>query len=164
MRQIDFNDPAHHSLLKGKLRILRTEDPQHFNFVEVGEWVNHGHHSTPDQSEIFEFRDRLVYDENGNTVSRRIYEKHGEIFQIKEDWTSEIVNGRFLQHVRLYENGILAAEYTRNVLNYQEPKSDAKKSKVPFGTDTAYYSDGSVHYIKCYDAGGVLISEEIHSR
>ena len=51
IRQIEFNDPARHSLLRGKLRILKTEDPQAYNFVEVGEWVRHGHYSNSDQTE-----------------------------------------------------------------------------------------------------------------
>ena len=159
-RQIEFNDPARHSLLKGKLRILKTENPQAFNFVEVGEWVRHGHHSNSGEMSSLEFRDRLINDENGNTVSRRIYEKHGDVFEMKEDWSSELIEGRFLQHIRAYENGVLVAEYTRNVLNYLEPKSDLQKDKIPFGTDKGYYPDGNLAYVRSYDDNGKLISEE----
>lgn len=159
-RQIEFNDPARHCLLRGKLRILKTEDPHAFNFVEVGEWVNHGHYSNADETIDLEFRDSVVYDENGNTISRRTYQKHGDVFQMKEDWSSELVEGRFLQHVKTYENGALIAEYTRNVLNYLEPKSDLQKNKIPFGTDKGYYPDGKLAYIKSYDNNGNLISEK----
>jgi hypothetical protein len=160
IRQIEFNDPARHNLLRGKLRILKTEDPQAYNFVEVGEWVRQGHYSDSDKPIDFEFRDRLVYDENGNTISRRIYQKHGDQFEVKEDWSSELVNGRFLQHMKVYEDGVLVAEYTRNVLNYLEPKSDLAKNKIPFGTDNGYYPDGRLAYIRSYDDAGKLISEQ----
>ena len=157
-RQIEFNDPARHSLLRGKLRILRTENPQSFNFVEVGEWVRHGHHLDSDQVSDHEFREQLVNDENGNTLSRRIYEKHGDLFQMKEDWSSELIEGRFLQHVKEYEDGVLVAEYSRNVLNYLEPKSDSQKNKIPFGTDKGYYLNGELAYVRSYDDKGKLIS------
>ena len=162
-RQIEFNDPARHNLLRGTLRIIKTEDPKTFNFVEVGEWVNHGHYSNSDETIDLEFRDSVVYDENGNTVSRTLYQKHNDVFQKKEDWTSEINEGRFLQHVKIYENGILAAEYTRNVLNYLEPKSDLLKNKVPFGTDKSYFPNGKLQSAKSYDINGELISEVKHS-
>lgn len=163
-RQIEFNDPARNSLLRGKLRILRTENPQTFNFVEVGEWVYHGHHVISGQLNTNEFKDSLVYDENGNTLLRRIYEKHGEQFQIKEHWTSEFIDGRFLQHMKVYENGMLVAEYTRNVLNYLEPKSDLQKDKIPFGIDRGYHPDGKLAYVKSYDETGKLIGEETYVR
>ena len=115
IRQIEFNDPARHSLLKGKLRILKTEDPQTYNFVEVGEWVSHGHYANSGKQMTLSSEISLVYDENGNTLSRRIYQKHGEQFEVKEDWSSEVINGRFLQHMKVYEDGVLVAEYTRNV-------------------------------------------------
>jgi hypothetical protein len=159
-RQIDFNDPARKSLLKGKIRILKTEDPLTYNIVEIGEWVSQGQHPSSDETRSLEFRDNLVYDENGNTLSRRIYEKHGERFQVKEDWTSEIVDGRFLQHMKMYEDGVLVAECTRNVLNYLEPKPDLQKSKIPIGTDKIYYPDGQLAYLRNYDNNGKLISEE----
>jgi len=159
-RQIVFNDPARHSLLKGKLRILKTEDPQTFKFVEVGEWVSHGHHVNFLQSNDFEFRDKLLYDENGNTLSRRIYEKHGESFQVKEEWSSEVKEGRFLQHVKVYEDGVVAEEYTWRVKNYLEPMSDSQKDKIHFGTDRVYYPDGKVAYVRSYNDDGKLISEE----
>lgn len=159
-RQIEFNDPARNSLLKGKLRILKTDDHQTLNFVEVGEWVSHGQYASSSQKNRLEFRDSLVNDENGNTLSRRIYEKHGEQFQVKEEWSSELIEGRFLQHMKVYDAGVLVAEYTRNVLNYLEPKSDLQKNKIPFGTDKGYYPDGHLAYVRSYDANGVLISEE----
>ena len=159
-RQIEFNDPARHCLLRGKLRILKTEDPQTLNFVEVGEWVYHGHRSSSDQPDAHEFRDSLLYDEHGNTLSRRIYEKHGEQFQIKEQWSSELIDGRFLQHMKVYENGILVAEYTRNVVNYLEPKSDLQKDKVPFGTDKGYHHDGTLAYVRSYNDEGKLVAEK----
>ena len=163
IRQIEFNDPARHNLLRGKLRILKTEDSQAYNFVEVGEWVRHGHYSNSDKPNDLEFRDHLVYDEYGNTLSRQIYQQHGEQFDVKEDWSSEIINGRFLQHMKVYEDGVLIAEYTRNVLNYLEPKSDLQKNKIPFGTDKGYYPDGHLAYVRSYDANGILISEEKHA-
>jgi hypothetical protein len=160
-RQIEFNDPARHSLLKGKLRILKTENPQTFNFVEVGEWVSHGQHVSSKEA-THQFRESVVYDDNGNTVSRRIYEKHGAAFQIKEEWSSEMVEGRFLQHVKVYEDGHIVAEYTRNVLNYMEPKSDSQKDKIPFGTDKVYYPDGHLAFTRSYDNNGKLIGEKNH--
>ena len=163
-RQIEFNDPARHSLLKGKLRILRTEDPQTFNFVEVGEWLSHGHHLDFLQANDFEFRDKQLYDENGNTLSRRIYEKHDGSFQVKEDWSSEIREGRFLQHVKIYDHGVLVEEYTWRVKNYLEPKSDSMKDKVHVGIDKGYYPDGKLSFIRNYDDNGRLISEEKHAR
>ena len=159
-RRIEFNDPASHCLLQGNLRILKTENPKSFNFVEVGEWVRQGHHSNSSEMNSLEFRERLVNDENGNTISRRIYEKHGDAFEIKEEWSSELIEGRFLQHVKAYENGVLVNEYTRKVLNYLEPKSDLKKDKIPFGTDKGYYPDGKLAYMRSYDDNGRLISEE----
>ena len=163
-RQIEFNDPASHRLLKGKLRILKTENPHTLNFVEIGEWISQGCYPISGQSNELEFRDRLVYDENGNALSRRKYEKHGEQFQIREEWTSEFVEGRFLQHVKIYEEGVLVAEYTRNVLNYSEPKSDLQKNKIPFGTDKVYYPNGNLAYVMSYDDNGQLIVEEKHKR
>lgn len=161
-RQIDFNDPASHRLLKGTLRILKTDNPQTLNFVEVGEWISHGHYTVSGESHELEFRDRLVYDENGNALSRRKYEKHGEQFQIREEWSSEMVEGRFLQHVKIYDDGILVAEYTRNVLNYLEPKSDLQKEKIPYGTNKIYFPDGNLAYVKIYNDKGELIGEEKH--
>lgn len=163
-RQIEFNDPANNSLLKGKLRILKTDNQQTLNFVEVGEWVSHGQYARSGQKNKLEFRDSLVNDENGNTLSRRIYEKHGEQFQVKEEWSSELINGRFLQHMKIYENGVLVAECTRNVLNYLEPKSDLVKNKIPFGTDSGYYPDGKLAYVRRYNDTGKLISEEKYER
>jgi hypothetical protein len=161
-RQIEFNDPARHCLLRGKLRILKTEVPQTFNFVEVGEWVYHGHRSG--ELDTHEFRDSLLYDEHGNTLSRRIYEKHGEQFLIKEQWNSELIDGRFLQHMKMYENGVLVAEYTRNVLNYLEPKSDTQKDKIPFGTDKGYHHDGTLAYVRSYNDDGQLIAEKKYAQ
>lgn len=163
IRQIEFNDPARHSILRGKLRIIKTENPQNFNFVEVGEWISHGQYSDANQSDRHEFRDNVVYDENGNALSRHIYERHDGQFQMKEDWTSEVVDGRFLQHVKVYENGVLVAEYTKNVLDYLVPKSDPKKRKIPFGTDRGYYSDGKLAFVRNYDNNGELISEVKHA-
>ena len=163
-RQIEFNDPANNRLLKGKLRIIKTENPQTLNFVEVGEWVSHGHYSSSDHTSDLEFRDSLVYDKNGNALSRRKFERHGELFEMKEEWSSELVDGRFLQHVRVYEDGVLLAEYTRNVVNYLEPMSDSQKSKIPIGTDKVYFSNGNLACIRVYDDKGNLVSEEKHQR
>lgn len=41
VKDIEFNKPASNGLLKGTLRIIRTDDPDIFNFIEIGQWINH---------------------------------------------------------------------------------------------------------------------------
>ena len=62
--------------------------------------------------------------------------------------------------MKVYENGILVAEHTRNVLNYLEPKSDLHKDKIPFGTDKGYHRDGKLAYVRSYDDKGKLVAEK----
>ena len=163
-KDIELGNPATESLLKGTLRIIRTERPDVFNFVEIGQWINHGRYGNSGQMHNIEFRDTIVYDNDGNTLSRRVYDRQDGTYKMTNDWSSEIIQDFFVQHFKVYDKGILRAEYSRKVVDYLVPKSDLEKIKIPVGIDKGYFQNGKLGYIKTYDQEGKLVSEGKYER
>jgi len=163
-KDIELGNPVDNGLLKGTLRIMKTENEEVFNFIEVGQWIEHGRYGNSGQLHNIESRDTITYDNNGNTVLRRVYDKQDGVFRMTNDWTSEIISGSFIQHFKVYNKGILIADYSKKVLDSSNPKSDLQKRKISVGTDKGYYQNGKLAYIKTYDQEGKLVSEEKYGR
>jgi hypothetical protein len=162
-KDLEYHDPDKQIYSKGTLRVLKTEKENIFNFVKVGEWVDHGRYGNSGSFASLEFRDTLTYDHNGNATRRVVYDKKDGDFQLTNSWTGEIVNDSFIQQMKVYDKGILIAEYSRKIINYLTPKSDLEKIKIPFGQEKGY-KDGKLIRIKTYDTNGKLISDEKYGR
>jgi len=163
-KEIELSDPGKNNLSKGRLRILRTDNNGIFNFIEVGHWIEHGRYGNSGRMRNIEFRDTIVYDNNGNTLSRRVYDRHDGEFEMTNYWTSENIEGAFIQHFKVYDKGTLRAEYSKKVLDFTNPKPDLEKNKIPYGVDKGYYANGELGYVKTYDQNGKLISGEKYRR
>jgi hypothetical protein len=158
-KDIEHDDVGRNVFIKGRLRILKTEQDGIFNFVKVGEWIDHARYGNSGSYHDLEFRDTLTYDNNGNTIRRTVYDKKYGTFQMTNNWTGEIVNDLFVQRMKVYDKGILIAEYSRRVVDHLTPKSDLEKNKIPYGEDKEY-RDGKVSRVKTYDTNGKLVSDE----
>ena len=163
-KDIELGNRADNELLKGTLRIIKTDNQKVFNFIEIGQWINHGRYASSGREHNVEFRDTITYDNNGNTVLRHVFDKQDGIFRMTNDWTSEMINGSFIQHFKVYHKGILVEDYSKKVLNPSNPKSDLQKKKILIGVDKGYYSNGKLAFIKTYDQEGKLVSEEKYGR
>jgi hypothetical protein len=162
-KDLEHDDPGRHVYVKGRLRILKTDQEGIFNFVKVGQWIDHGRYGNSGSYHNLEFRDTLTYDYNGNTTRRTVYDKKYGSFQMTDLWTGEIVDDIFIQKMSVYDKGILIAEYSRKIINYLTPKSDLDKTKIPFGDEKAY-KDGELIRVKTYDSHGKLVSDEKYGR
>jgi hypothetical protein len=162
-KDIELDDPDRHVFLKGRFRILKTDQEGIFNFVEVGQWIDHSRYGNSGSYHNLEFRDTLTYDSNGNTTRRAVYDKKYGTFQLTNSWTGEIVNGSFIQQMKVYDKGLLISEYSRKIVNYLTPKSDLQKTKIPFGEEKAY-RDGKLIRVKIYDTNGKIVSDEKYGR
>ena len=138
-KNVEHNDPERNVFIKGRLRVLKTEQDGIINFVKVGQWIDHARYGNSGSYHNLEFRDTLTYDNNGNTTRRIVYDKKYGTFQMTESWTGEIVNEKFIQRMSVYDKGILIAEYSRKVVDYLTPKSDLEKNKIPYGEDKELY-------------------------
>lgn len=162
-KDIEHDDPSRNVFVKGRLRILKTEHDGIFNFVKVGQWIDHGCYGNSGSYHNLEFRDTLTYDNNGNTTRRMVYDRKYGTFQMIESWTAEMVNGQFIQRMSVYDKGILIAEYSRKIIDFLTPKPDLEKNKIPYGEDKEY-KNGKVSRVKTYDTNGKIISDEQYGR
>lgn len=162
-KDIELDDPGRHVFVKGRLRVLKTEQDGIFNFVKVGQWIDHGRYGNSGSYHNLEFRDTLIYDNHGNTTRRTLYDKKYDTFKMTDSWIGEMVNDQFIQRMKVYDKGILIAEYSRRVVDHLTPKSDLEKTKIPYGEDKQY-RDGKVSRVKTYDTNGKLVSDEKYGR
>jgi hypothetical protein len=115
-KDLEYNDADKHMYSKGTLRILKTDKENIFNFVKVGEWIDHGRYGNSGSYHNLEFRDTLTYDSNGNTTRRKVYDKKYGDFQMTHSWTGELANNSFIQKMKVYDKGILAIEYSMKIV------------------------------------------------
>ena len=160
-RYINFNHPG---FMYGTLRIIKTQNPNVFNFVEVGDWFVSS--ETRDKYGFFKIAtlDTVKYDSLGNILSRVSYDMSRDGFNLVYSCYGRIDENGFTQSVKRFINKVLTDEYSSKVIDYIDPKSDIQKNKIPFGVDKHYYLDGTLAYIKTYDTNGKLISEEKYRR
>lgn len=158
-KDLEYNDPKRQVYSKGTLRILKTDKDNIFNFVKVGQWIDHGRYGNSGSHHNLEFSDTLTYDNNGNSIRRTVYDKKYGTFQLTNSWTGAVINDSFVQKMKVYDKGILVMEYSRKIINYLTPKPDLEKIKIPFGEEKQF-RDGKLTRIKTYDTNGKLVSDE----
>ncbi|AYB34158.1 hypothetical protein [Chryseolinea soli] len=161
-KNIELYDPMDknlwHGMLKGTLRILKTENPEVFNFVEIGIWVT----LTRPKGQIttnYRVKDSTENDRQGNTLSKvRYYEGQAETYYLEKKCTSKMIDQQFIQHVEVFMDTALVMEYNMRVLDYGTPKSDSQKQKIVVGMYNEYFK-GKLVRTKVYDNDGNLILE-----
>lgn len=131
-------------------------DPKfgHYNFVEIGDWINHYEYPSGDfiKGETY---DEVTYDSNGNVLKRKITDKGKKDtdFYTNQIWTSDLqIFGSdtvFTQKISWFhkDTKITSAELTLAVLNYKDMLSDRLKTKIKVGAE------------RKFDISGKLISE-----
>jgi|GEM_PF-2931294 hypothetical protein len=157
-RDIEFNDPNDNRLLKGKLRILKTDRQDVFNFVEIGEWIDHGRLGNSGKYHNLEYRDTTFNDNLGNSISRVVYDKDKQNkFSLGERWTSKPQGDSFIRHIEIFKDRVLISEYDLKLQDFNNPKSDIQKKKIPTGTRKDYSPSGQLISTKTFDNNGQLI-------
>ena len=160
-KDILLQDSSGGRLVKGALRILKTDHSKVFNFVETAEWVNHGKVSgnigTYHQPE---FRDTTFYDNLGNSTYKVVYYKFGDKkYELGERWFSRRNPDSFIRHVEVFRNGVVSSEYEAKVIDFGTPKTDRQKKAV-ITMSKEYSSKGVLMSTRWYDDQGNLIREE----
>lgn len=164
-KDIELGNPGDDSLLKGTLRIMKTNDPDLFNFIQIGQWIDHGRLGNSGKVHNLEFRDTIVYDNSGNILSRVVYYKNKPTeYSLGERWTIEEVDSYFVRHIKQYKDNILISEYDRKLLEFNIPKSDFQKKTILIGTRNDYSSKGQLISRKIYNNNGELLKEEKYGR
>lgn len=145
-------------LLKGTLRILKTDNPDVYNFVEIGPWINHGRLGNSGKSHNLEYKDTTVNDNLGNSLSRVVYykDKPNE-YVLGERWTSKKQQESFIRHVEIFKDRVLISEYDLKLQDFNKPQSDIQKKKIPIGTRKDYSPSGQLISTKSFDDNGQLI-------
>lgn len=142
-------------LLKGTLRILKTDKSNVFNFVEVGQWINHGRLGNSGKYHNLEFKDTTINDNLGNSISRVVYYKdEPNEYVLGERWT---LKESAIRHVEIFRDKILIREYDLKLKDFNNPMSDIQKRKIPIGTRKDYSSSGQLISTKTFDDNGQLI-------
>lgn len=157
-KDIELGTSANDDLLKGTLRIMRTDNPDIYNFVETGQWINHGKLGNSGKYHNLEFKDSTVNDNLGNSLSRIVYykDKPNE-FILGERWTSKQQGETFIRHVEIFKGKVLIIEYDLKLLDFKTPKSDSQKKKIPIGIRKDYSPSGQLISTKTFDDKGRLI-------
>lgn len=160
-KDIEFNNPTSNTILKGTLRVIRTDDPDIFNFVEIGQWINHSRISSSGKYHNREFRDTIVSDNLGNILSRAIYyNDRDDRYVLGERWTSKKGNNSFIRHVKIFNNNVLISEFDMKIIDFNAPKSGLQKQGVIIGIRKDYSASGQLVSTKTFDENGKLIREE----
>jgi hypothetical protein len=161
-KEIELYDPLDRTLwrgmLKGTLRILKTDNPEIFNFVEVGKWVTL---SRPSHQLLTNYhaRDTAIHDSLGNTLSKVwYYEAAFEKYTLGKKCTAKIIDHQFIQHFEQFIDTSLVREYDMRVIDYRIPRSDSEKLKIMVGTHNDYH-EGKLLATRTYDNNGTLIKE-----
>src|SRR5688500_12294098 len=99
-KDIVLGTSGDNDLLKGTLRILKTDNPDVYNFVEIGQWINYGRLGNSGKYHNLEYKDTTVNDNLGNSLSRVVYykDKPNE-YVLGERWTSKQQQESFIRHV-----------------------------------------------------------------
>ncbi len=161
-KDIELYDPLDMNLwkamLKGTLRILKTDDPEVFNFVEIGPWVT----MTRGGSHLltsYHIKDTTLNDSLGNTLSKVVYyeDRLGK-YSLEKKYTSRMIHHQLIQHVELFIDTALVSEFDMRILDYEIPKSDSQKRKIAVGVCNDYW-EGKLVRTRMYDNEGNLIKE-----
>lgn len=64
-KDIQLGTSVDNDLLKGTLRIMKTDNPDIYNFVETGQWINHGKLGNSGKYHNLEFKDTTFNDNSG---------------------------------------------------------------------------------------------------
>lgn len=157
-KDIVLGTSVDNDLLKGTLRILKTDNPDVYNFVEIGQWINHGRLGNSGKFHNLEYKDTTVNDNLGNSLSRVVYykDKPNE-YVLGERWTSKKQQESFLRHVEIFKDRVLISEYDLKLQDFNDPKSDIQKKKIPIGTRKDYSPSGQLISTKSFDDNGQLI-------
>lgn len=157
-KDIELGTSVNNDLLKGTLRIMRTDNPDIYNFVETGQWINHGKLGNSGKYHNLEFKDTTVNDNLGNSLSRVVYykDKPNE-FILGERWTTKQQGETFIRHVEVFKDKVLISEYDLKLLDFKAPKSDSQKEKIPIGIRKDSSPSGQLISTKTFDDNGQLI-------
>jgi hypothetical protein len=163
IKNIELGSPSANRLLKGKLKALKTEKENVFNFVEIGQWITHS--TTSGELHSHKLIDTTVNDNSGNSLSRVVYYlNNNNEFQLKERWTASRTGNLFIQHMEIFNNGILKYDFEMKVIDFEVPKSDRQKNKLFTGTAKEYAADGKLMTSRTFDINGKLIKEQSYGR
>ena len=167
IRNIELYDPLDqslwHGMLKGTLRILKTENPEVFNFIEIGQWVTLTR-ATGQMMTNYHVRDTILNDSLGNTLSRMSYhEDQLGKYSLKKKCTSKTIDHQFIQHFEIFTDTALVEEFDMKILDHDLPKSDSRKRKIMIGTYNIY-NDGEIAWTRIYDCDGNKIKESKRER
>ncbi|HEY5746007.1 MAG TPA: hypothetical protein VIU12_08030 [Chryseolinea sp.] len=166
-KNIELYDPLDmslwHGMLKGTLRILRTENPEVFTFVEIGQWVTLTR-ATGQMMTNYHVRDTTLNDSLGNTVSKVSYQEDqlGK-YSLKKKCTSKTIDHQFIQHFEIFRDTSLVEEFDMKILDHAIPKSDSRKRKIMIGTYNVFL-DGKLALTRIYDCDGNLMKESKRER
>lgn len=161
IKSIDIANPQDASLLKGTLRILKTEKEGFYNFVEIRQWINHSRVGNTGKYHNLEYKDTTNNDNLGNTTFRVTYHRENvDKFRLAERWTSKRDHNSFIRHIEIYKDEILISEYDVKIADFNTPKSDRQKRGVITGIRKDYSASGQLVSTKMFDDNGKLIKEE----
>ena len=164
-KHIELGNAADDSLLKGTLRIIKTDNPDIFNFVEIGQWINHGRLGNSGKYHNLEFKDTTVNDSLGNSLSRVAYYKdRNSEYLLGERWTTKQINNPPIRHVEIFKDRVLISEYDLKLVDFGKARSDIQKEKIKFGTRNDYSPGGQPISKTTYDENGNVLSEERYGR
>ena len=159
-KSVELTNPQDKSLLKGTLRIIKTDKQDFYNFVEIGQWINYSRLGNSGQYHNLEFKDTTNNDNLGNTIFRVIYYRDStDEFTLGERWTSKKDDNSFIRHVEIFKNKILVSEYNLKIADFNTPMSDRQKRGVIIGTRKDYSASGQLISTKTFDDNGKLIKE-----
>lgn len=165
IKSIELANPKDASLLKGTLRILKTDKQDFYNFVEIGQWINHSRLGNSGKYHNLEFKDTTNNDNLGNTTFRVIYYRDNmDEFTLGERWTSTKDHNSFIRHIEIFKNEFIISEYDVKITDFNTPKSDRQKKGVVIGTRKDYSASGQLVSTKTSDENGKLIKEETYGR
>jgi hypothetical protein len=162
IKDVELNDLSTAYLLKGKLMIFKSNDPDHFAFVEVGEWVTHS--TTTGVLVPKRLIDTTNYDNLGNITFSVRYYKQKSGFELSKRITKKISGIKFIQHVEYFRDGALVQDLDTQVIEHDTLKPDGEKLKKPIGTWNEYNRKGHLKLRRVFDDSGNLLKEEKYAR
>ena len=160
-KEIELIDESDNGLLKGTLRIMKTEDPTIFNFIEIGKWVEHGRLGSSGKYNNMPYKDTTLNDASGNSLWRVVYHQENSTeYTLIERWTINQTGKYPVRHVEAFNNNVLVSEFDLKLTDFEKSKSDIQKKKVKTGVQKDYSKKGQLISTKTYDDSGKLIKEE----
>ncbi len=159
---IDLINETKNYVLRGTLRVLKTAEPNEFNYLQIGKWIYHGMFPRMVFGKII-FKDTTEFDSAGNVINKVYYDTKTRDLSLKRKWTSEFKDGIFTQHIETFKNNTLETSLTMRIVDFNILKNELNKVKVPIGSSIEY-RDGKVKTIRDYDNEGKLTGVKKYER